>query len=255
MFKFKNVLMNEAEPAEPSGSLLSTAQPQETVAPTEAAPVNNGPAVERPEWLLDKYATEDRDMNEAVSEQAKAYVELQKQFGGFTGAPEEYDFSMPEGIEGEIDTELPLFGEFTEWAKNTNLSNDKANELFGMFVSYQNSMQEQFATDFNAEKEKLGEQADQRIGNVAQWASANLDAQDMETLESMTMSADQISLIEKLIGKTRNTSTVKTHEANAVVTGFTEEDFKAAVTSDRYRTDAVYRRDIRKKAAALFPGQ
>ena len=46
-----------------------------------------------PDWYKgDKY--------KSVAEQAKAYTELEKKFGGFTGAPKD-GYSGPEGIEGD----------------------------------------------------------------------------------------------------------------------------------------------------------
>lgn len=230
-------------------SLLSAAP--EAVETTEAA---EAPAVERPEWLLDKYVSDDRDMDASIQEQARAYTELQKQFGGFTGAPEEYEFTLPEGVEGEIDQEMDAYKQFTELARDANMSQETAQGLFNIFVGYQNTMTQQFETDVNAEKEKLGPQADQRIGAVAQWANANLEPADMEVLQSMTMTADQIGVLERLIGKTRNSSIPKTHEVNSPVAGFSEHDFREAVASERYQKDAGYRNEIRKKAAALFPG-
>tara|TARA_R110002096_G_scaffold187462_1_gene366846 strand:+ start:4345 stop:4605 length:261 start_codon:yes stop_codon:yes gene_type:complete len=47
---------------------------------------------ETPDWYkADRYAS--------VAEQAKAYTELEKKFGGFKGAPKD-GYSGPEGIEG-----------------------------------------------------------------------------------------------------------------------------------------------------------
>ena len=252
----KHVLMNEMD-AEGSagggGSLLSTAAPVQAEAPAEGV-APSGPAVERPEWLLDKYSTDGRDQSEAISEQAKAYVELQKQFGGFTGAPEDYEFSMPEGMEGTVDTELEAFQQFAALAKDSNMNQETAQQLFGIFVGYQNQIESQFDTDLNAEKERLGPQADQRIKSIANWAGNNLAGEDMETLESMTTTAAQIETLERIIGKTRNSPIPKTHEVSAAPTGFSQHDFDKAVTSDRFKTDAGYRADIRKKAANLFPG-
>jgi hypothetical protein len=248
-------LMNEMEgdgAAEGSGSLLSTAAPvAEAVEAPVAAP---GPAVERPEWLLDKYATNDREQSEAISEQAKAYVELQKQFGGFTGAPEEYEFTMPEGVEGDVDTELEAFQQFTTLAKEANMSQETAQQLFGIFVGYQNQIDSQYETDLSAQKEMLGPQADQRIQSIASWAGNNLTSDDMSVLESMTTTAAQVETLERIIGKTRNSPIPKTHEVTAAPSGFSQHDFEKAVNSDRFKTDAGYRAEIRKKASQLFPG-
>lgn len=249
----KYPLMNEAESTEGEGgsvggSLLSGVQPV-AEAP---APESSGPAVERPEWVLDKYATADRSMDEAISEQAKAYVELQKQFGAFTGAPESYELAMPEGVEGEIDTELPQYQAFLEIAKEANMNNDTANQLFSLFVDYQNSITGQFDTDLNAQKELLGPEADQRISTVASWLGNNVDAKHMGAFETMTHTADQIEAIEALIAKTRNTPTPKTNQVTTPVQGYSESDFHADVGSDRYRTDSKFRAQVRKRGAQLF---
>ena len=63
----------------------------------EAAAPEEG---EKPEWLKDKY--------KSVEDQAKAYAELEKKFGGFTGSPEgDYEMKVPEGISGEFDMDDP----------------------------------------------------------------------------------------------------------------------------------------------------
>ena len=102
------------KPAEGSNSLIDAVDPAALPAapavaadpaPAEPAPdaakwylaegvAGNG---EPPEWFrADKYKT--------LDEQAKAYVELEKRFGAFTGAPKDgvYKINMPEGFVGEI---------------------------------------------------------------------------------------------------------------------------------------------------------
>lgn len=249
----KFVYMNEAGADGAEGGttmdVTPSAPPSSLINGVEAS---KGPSVERPEWVLDKYATEDRSVEEAISEQAKAYVELQKQFGGFTGAPENYELAMPEGIEGEIDTELPQYQQFLEIAKNANMNQDTAQNLFNLFVEYQNENFGKDDIDLNAQKELLGPEADKRIQNLVSWAGNNLDQDDMATLESMTMTADQVQVLEKIIAKTRNTPTPKTHEVNAPVKGYSESDFHKDVGSERYRTDPKFRAEVRKRGAQLF---
>jgi hypothetical protein len=75
----------------------------------------------------------------------------------------------------------------------------------------------------------------------------------MSVLESMTVRADQIEVLEKIIGKTRNTPTPKTHEVNSAPQGYSQNDYHRDVGSDRFRTDPGFRAEVRKKAAMLFP--
>jgi hypothetical protein len=66
-----------------------------------------------PEWYKgDKY--------KSVAEQAKAYTELEKKFGGFTGAPKD-GYQGPEGIEADD----ALLQELTEFASSANTAKRK----------------------------------------------------------------------------------------------------------------------------------
>lgn len=222
-------------------------QEQQSVAPKSEAP-----SLERPEWLLDKYATEDRTIEEAMAEQAKAYNEAQKMLGSFTGAPDEdYALQLPDGMDGEIDTELPQYQAFTEWAKSNNLSEQGAQDLFNIFVSYQQDIGSQFETDFTEQRNLLGPQADQRITQVNTWLQNNLSESEMEAVQSMTYRADQIEVLEKLISKTRNSKLPSSQDAPPAENGYSWDDFHAAVGDPRWKTDTRFRDNHRRKAQAL----
>jgi len=220
-------------------------------APTESAPVDSGPAIERPEWLLDKYAVEGRSQDEAIMEQAKAYTEASKMLGSFTGAPEEYEFTMPEGIDGEIDHELETLQQFKEIAKESNMNNETAQKLFELFVGYQNQMTNQFQVDFNEQRKLLGENADDRIRNVVNWVSSNLPEGAIEVLESMTYTADQVEVLEAMIGKTRNSRVSGSQDAPPMQEAYTWDDYHKAVGDERYKTDKQFREKHRRLASQL----
>ena len=210
-------------------------------------------ALERPEWLQDRYLQGDRGIEEAIAEQAKGYNEIRKQLGGFTGAPEEYEFSLPEGIEGEIDEDLPALQEFVDLAHKANMSNETAQELFNIFVNYQQSIISEIGADAQQQKQLLGENADQRLAALSGWGMNNLSPEDMEAYQGMLTTAAQVQLMEKIVGKTRGTQMHKTGETSAMP-AFTEEDFRRAVQSDRYYSDPAYRAEVQKKAQAILPG-
>lgn len=210
-------------------------------------------ALERPEWLQDRYLQGDRGIEEAIAEQAKGYNEIRKQLGGFTGAPEEYEFSLPEGIEGEIDENLPALQDFVDLAQKTNMSNETAQELFNIFVNYQQSIINEIGADAQQQKQLLGENADQRLAQLSGWGMNNLTPEDMEAYQSMLTTASQVQLMEKIIGKTRGTQMHKTGETSAMP-AFTEDDFRRAVQTDRYKTDPAYRQEVLRKAQAILPG-
>lgn len=153
---------------------------------------------EKPEWLKsDKY--------KSAEEQAKAYPALEKRFGAFVGAPKDgkYNFKAPEGYEGvQVDMEHPLMKEFATWAKESQLSEAGFNNLLGMLTMYEAAQVPNMAVI----KEKVGENADARIGAVAAWGKANLGPEGYATLRSATSganAADVFKVLESVIGKTK----------------------------------------------------
>jgi len=146
---------------------------------------------ERPEWLLDKYQTE--------TDQAKAYPELYKKFGGFTGAPKE-GYTPPEGLEADD----PLFTAFSEYGKEFGMSQEALNKGFEILQAQSLAAEEVDVEErAKAELEKLGDKADERIGVVKQFLTNNLSESDYKEVESLITSAQGVMLVEKLIPATK----------------------------------------------------
>lgn len=152
---------------------------------------------EPPEWFkAAKYKT--------VEEQAKAYGELEKRLGAFSGAPKDgkYEFKLPEGVQGELDPEHPLVVGFNKWALEKNVSNEAYNELLGMFAQYEAAL----APDMGEVLKRVGEKADERIANVNNWARANLQADSFGLVKEALSGANAdvvFKAIEAVIAKTR----------------------------------------------------
>lgn len=162
---------------------------------------------ERPDWLLDKYATEGKTIDEATAEQAKAYNELSGKFGAFTGAPSEYsevvlsDELKELGI--EISNDDPMLEAAKEFAKESNMSQEGLNGMINLYAMQQVAEQKAEA-DFKAEQLKaLGPNANSRIENIQQWANKNLDPETVQGLEQMATSSESVKAIERLISMTR----------------------------------------------------
>jgi hypothetical protein len=183
--------------------LEEQAAPEETTSDTlldQASPtLNEGEyflsegikgAGDMPEWYNpSKY--------KSVSEQAKAYTELEKKFGGFTGAPKD-GYSGPEGIESDD----VLLSELTEFANKTNMSQDAFNDAWQLL-----STQGEVAEEYNQEQElsKLGDNAQQRIKTVEGFMKNNMSADDFESARSLVTSAESVQLIEMLVKATAPT--------------------------------------------------
>jgi len=183
--------------------LEEQAAPEETTSDTlldQASPTLN-----KGEYFLSEGIKGAGDMPEwynpskykSVSEQAKAYTELEKKFGGFTGAPKD-GYSGPEGIESDDG----LLSELTEFANKTNMSQDAFNDAWQLL-----STQGEVAEEYNQEQElsKLGDNAQQRIKTVEGFMKNNMSADDFESARSLVTSAESVQLIEMLVKATAPT--------------------------------------------------
>ena len=142
---------------------------------------------ETPEWYkADKY--------QSVAEQAKAYTELEKKFGGFKGAPKD-GYTAPEGVEQDD----ALLAELTEFAKDTNMSQDAYGRAWELLTA-----QEQAVEEVTAEQEmaKLGENATQRLKNVEGFLKNNLDSDTYTQVQDLVTTAESVQLIEAIVKAT-----------------------------------------------------
>jgi hypothetical protein len=142
---------------------------------------------DQPEWYkADKY--------KSVAEQAKAYTELEKKFGGFTGAPKD-GYS---GIEG-VDSDDALWQELVSFGEKTNMSQSAMNDAWELL-----SAQDQAAEEVSMEVElqKLGDNGVERVKVVEQYMKNNLDGDTYERLRYAVNSAEAVELIEALVKST-----------------------------------------------------
>lgn len=165
---------------------------------------------ESPEWYKsEKY--------KSVAEQAKAYTELEKKFGSFTGAPKD-GYLGPEGIESDD----ALLQELTEFAFKTNMSQEAFGEAWELL-----SAQSGAAEEVSRENEiaKLGNNAGERIKNVEGFLKNSLDTEDYENVMGLVTDARSIELVEALV---RATSPVKLPiDGGESPTGMTWSDIEA----------------------------
>lgn len=142
---------------------------------------------DQPEWYkADKY--------KSVAEQAKAYTELEKKFGGFTGAPKD-GYSVIEGVESDD----ALWQELVSFGEKTNMSQSAMNDAWDLL-----SAQDQAAEEVSMEVElqKLGDNGVERVKVVEQYMKNNLDGDTYERLRYAVNSAEAVELIEALVKST-----------------------------------------------------
>jgi hypothetical protein len=213
---------------------------------------------EAPVWFkADKY--------KSVEEQAKAYPELEKRLGAFKGAPKDGKYApptkLPEGIQGEFDASHPLFQKFGTWALDQQFSQESYEQVLGMFAEYEAGR----TPDRSEILREIGDGAETRLASVAQWAKANLPAEEYKllrtALEPSEQTANVVRLVESLIAKTKAPGAKK--PGDEVVTGIDTQDSIAEEqgkinpqTGKRfYDENPEYRAKIEKKWLAFFDKQ
>jgi hypothetical protein len=147
-------------------------------------------AGETPEWYKsDKY--------QSVAEQAKAYNELEKKFGGFKGAPKD-GYASPEGVEQDD----ALLAELTEFANDTNMSQDAYDRAWELLTAQEQAVEE---VSTEMEMQKLGENATQRLKTVEGFLKNNLDADTYTAAQELVTTAESVELIEMIVKATMPT--------------------------------------------------
>ena len=213
-----------------------------------------------PEWFKsDKY--------KSVSDQAKAYTELEGRFGAFTGAPESYEFSLSEQLTEagvELASDDPLIAQFTEMAKEANMSQDMANKLVNMFVESEyaksGASEEAETARIAEEMAKLGDNAQQRVSNIENWAKANLTPEQVEGLTEMATTAASVTAIEALIAKSKN-APMQTTDVNPVGSGKSLDELNALKFARdengnlKAQVDPEYRKMVSAEFERAFPGE
>jgi len=200
-----------------------------------------------PEWFKkDKYKT--------VSAQAEAYTELEGKFGAFTGTPKDgYKIADADGKEIDIESS-PLLKLTAEWGADQQLSNEGLSSLIEKVNTLAAEQVEQDAVNAKA---SLGDKADERLGNIAQWGKNNLSPEEFTQFQGLAQNAGQVEVIEKLIGMTKNSKIVKaeTHIPNKENAGEELKKMQLAKNEDGKRlmdVDPEYRAKVNKKMNELY---
>lgn len=156
---------------------------------------------EKPKWIDDKYRT--------VEEQAKANVEAQKYIGHLKQklgqfaewqAPKEYDFKdvIPEG--SVLDQNK--VSKFTSYLRDKGIPQSIASDLMKMYIVDNQSKQ----IDMVAEKEKLGQNADEQLKNMTNWVANNFHKDTQKYIFENVKTAEGVKALKDIRDKMQQTS-------------------------------------------------
>lgn len=203
---------------ESTETVESTETTETTTESTEAAKFD---------YVMDKYRAEGRTEQEALEMQAKSYPDLNSKFGAFTGAPGEYDIAVSDEMKElgvEFNGEDPMIVEAMKFAKESGMNQEGFNGLLDLYASVNLAGAEDAKAQHAKELESLGDNATSRLKNLSDWGSANLDQDMFSKLEGLATTADNVEVIEHMIGKMLGAPVNATTQ---VATGVTAEEVKA----------------------------
>lgn len=211
-----------------------------------------------PEWLPGKFW--DAEKGEANYENlAKSYGELEKRFGSFTGAPEDYEVQLSEEVTSkgvELDVEHPLIPEAKEFAKNLQMNQEGFNQMMDLLGTYEKARSDALQEEMAADIKSLGDNADRRINNLNQWASANLSGDMLEGFKDAAVSANAVQALEQIVSMTRS-APLQPNEGSAADTVSESEVREMQFAKDehgnrRIQTDKAFKAEYEKKRDMLY---
>jgi hypothetical protein len=228
----------------------------------------------RPEYVPEKFWNVDKgEIN--MEEFGKSYTNLEKYVGGkkeelreqivdelqqeaIAERPEKvegYELpKLPEGVTEEIVNANPM----TDWWKNFCYENAYDQETFEEGVNKYVDMYVGNQIDVDAEKEKLGENADARLDAVNNWASTFFTPEQYEAISgSLGQSVDGIEALEKMMNANKQTIS-NAQNFTQPERPLTLEDVRSMMKDKRYfdpkERDESYVRKVDDAFARLYRG-
>lgn len=186
---------------------------------------------ERPEWLPAKY--------KSAADAARAFKELEKKLGA---APSEYDWSKGKSW---VDTDYLPFQELADFAKSKHVTQDVMDKMLETVGDYL----DEFSVDYSEERAALGDNAEDRLRVLNNWAKSNFSEDAYHALTSSMRTADAVKAIEEIrLKMIENNTTIPT--GNESPQGMQSlEDIQTEMTNnlEKYKNDPAYRKEIQAK--------
>lgn len=196
----------------------------------------------RPDWLESKY--------NKVSDQAKAYKEVERKLGAqSSAAPEDYEWGE---YANNFEIENPHMSDLKNKARELRLSQEAFQQLIDPIAKYQQSLM----PNTDEEIKKLGEHAQAKINTVNTWATNHLSDRALETLGRISQTADVVEMIDEIRQLHHQTmSKVPTNMTNiskAVVISPESVQQEIVTNYAKYQEDPRYRQEMQMKLKQAF---
>lgn len=190
-----------------------------------------------------------------IDEALKARAELEKQFKrGDHKAPETYDISFLDAK--GVAQDDPLLGSFQSWAKENGVSQAAFQKLAENYVEMQAQQQSQVQINVEAEKAKLGPNADKVINEMVSWGQGMVkrgiwSADDFEEFKIMGGTARGLNALMKVrefYGDMRRIPTDIASTADRP----SRDELQTMISDPRYKSDPAFRRKVEKAFEDMY---
>jgi hypothetical protein len=204
------------------------------------------------EALPEKYW---KDGTPDIGSALKARAELEKRFSkGEHKVPESYDTSFL--TDYGVPDDDPLVGSFSGWAKENGVSQDAFQKLAQTYIDNQLEVQKSMRIDLDAERQKLGPNADKIIGEMAAWGQNMVkrgiwSSEEFDEFKIMGGTAKGLNALMKVREYYGDMQRIPVDVA-AVSDRPSKDDLNAMIADPRYATDASYRSRVEKAFEAAY---
>lgn len=190
---------------------------------------------ERPDWLPEKY--------KSAEDTARAFKELEKRLGG---APEQYDWSKGSGW---VDPDYQPFHDMAAFAKSKHVPQEVMDNMLDTVGKYL----DEFNINYDEEKAALGENAEERLRVLNNWAKSNFSEDTYRSLTSNLRTADAVKAIEEMRTKMIESNTTIPTGNEVSQPTYTMEEIQKEMTDniETYKKDPAFRKQIQQKISAI----
>jgi len=220
-------------------SLVNSAASAE---PTEA--VQTETAVERPEWLPEKfksaedlataYSSLESKLGQKEEDFRKAFMEEIESQAYANRPASAGEYELPEGIDESLATDNELLQWWSNHAFENGYSQDEFSEGIKMYLDAVN----QGVPDYDEEFKKLGDNATARTEAVSLFANKFFPSEQMGAIERMCETAEGVMALETIMEAMQGNSPSATSTPSFQVT---ENELQQMMMDERYHNPA--RRD------------
>jgi hypothetical protein len=182
----------EADPADPTKSATTAADPTATAKPTPGEKVKIGDyelSAEDVAALIQQKAQADLRKTQIPATSEAYTAELPK------------EFKLPPGIEYKFDTTAPAFVDARNWAHAQGFTQQQFSQLLSFHANTQIAEQVMVGNAAKVELEKLGAHATARVTAIDTWLRGICGEEHGRALRTMMLTAKAVEAVEKIMTK------------------------------------------------------